>query len=422
MVKKSDLFRMVVKNISQTRPFFFANIIAIGVGILLVVVMLSVSTAVKNYSRELIREETSALAIEVAVEQYSFDTPPLTGTILKILENIEHVTRAVPLVQGIFAEISYQKGTKAHISLWSTIGETDPELTRLKWKYGDLHSIGAGTTEYLVVSEDTLHDLEIPSSTNVRGQPITLTVTRFKDTRKEHLHINLKIAAVAKRTRFHRCYAPLSLLSRVLKWQNWEIDTIKSINQTSGNNQSNEEDEQMVFESALVYVKKIENVAPVRKVLEEKGYQTASLLDTIKQYEEIAFIITIILGIIGFIALFTGSVSIFNATYASVLRRIKEIGIYKTYGATGPTIFSLILGEIAITALVAGTFGYLLGKFFCKVIQDIFLINTPLDLTQTSFGLFLFVEVLALAICILAGIKPALKGARLNPIEAIRHE
>lgn len=409
---------MTGKNISRTRPFFIANIIAVSVGILLVVVMLSLSTAIDSYSRDLIREETSALAIEISINPLSFGAPPLTTENLKNIENYGTVSTVVPLVQGIFAELSHKDGSKTTISLWSTTGNIDPELTRLQWRHGGIDAIKQQPSNYIVVPGKIVEELGVYPASNLLGKQVTLTVNRRKEGREGTIPLQLTVVAIAKETRFFRCYVPLQLLKEVKKWQEWKIDFINPPEASDGNSF----DDKTVFESALVYVKKLEDVTPIREILEKKGYRTASLLDTVKRYEEISSTITIVLGTIGLIALLAGSLSIFNATYASILRRIREIGIYKTYGATRSMILSLILTEISITALAAGAIGYLSGRVVCKVIQDVFLVNSRLNLLQTSFGLFLLAEGLAIFVCILAGLGPALKGARLNPIEAIRHE
>ncbi len=423
-MRKLDLLRMTGKNISRTRVFFTANIIAIGVGIILVVIMLSVSTAIKNYSRDLIREETSALAIEISVNPLSFGTLPLTQENLAILSNHTKISRIVPLVQGVFLDLSHQGNSKTTISLWSTIGADDPELVRLQWVAGDINTLPKKQPNYIVVPEQIVQELGVLPTANLLHSPVTLTLVRRKDGEEQKTELQLFVTAIARKTRFFRCYAPLPVLEQIKNWQNWKLDHIYILGTSTTPPPALPLRiiEPMVYESALVYLHKLEDVASMRDLLEKKGYRTASLLDAIKRYGEIASIITIILGIIGSVSLLTGSVSIFNATYASVLRRFKEIGIFKTYGATPAVILSIILSEIALTALTAGTIGYLLGKMICHVIQNTLLLNSKFNLLQTSIGLFVFVELLALGICILAGLWPALKAAKLNPIEAIRYE
>jgi ABC-type lipoprotein release transport system permease subunit len=415
---------MTFKNIARTRVFFTSNIIAISVGIILVVIMLSVSSAIKNYARELVREETSALAIEISVSSQSFGTPPLTRKNLDKLSKHQAISRAIPLIQGVFADLSHQGGNKTTISLWSTIGETDPELTRLQWQHGNNHEITKYNDNYIVIPQRTAEEMGVSRPSELVSKPITLTVIRRKGGREEYESIHLYVAAIARKTRFYRCYAPLSVLEKIRKWQQRKLDQIHIPGTTTLPPSTTEtpQTKPMIYESALVYVNTMEDVAPLRRELEKQGYRTVSILDTVKRYEEIAGVLAIILGFIGTISLLTGSVSIFNATYASVFRRIKEIGIFKTYGATKWNILSLILAEISVTALLAGLIGYALGIMFCKIVQDAFLAGTKLDLMQTGWGLFLFVELLALMVCMGAGYWPARKGAKINPIEAIRHE
>ena len=420
-MKKTDIIRMVWVSISQNRPFFIANIIAISVGILLVVVMLSVSLGVSQYAENLLKDETAALAVEISVNPLPYQTPPsLTMENLKEFHRNPNITSVVPLVQGIFAELSYGDNNKTTVSLWSTIGAEDPELKRLEWVQGNLQNVGQTQLHYIIIPEQIAQEMGIYPASKLLGKLINLNVTRVKENLRQPHIIPLTVTAIAKKTRFYRCYIPLPMIKEIWEWQNWKIPNLEI---SDGKLHEKAAADNIPFDSALIYVKSIDKVDEVRKLFKDKGYQTSSILDTIRRYREISFTVTLVLGIIGLISLFTGSVSIFNATYASVLRRIKEIGIYKTYGAAQPTILALLLTETSITGALAGIIGYIGGGSVCKLVESLFLgENSNLDITQTAKWLFLMAVALAVVVCILASIGPALKAARLNPVEAIRHE
>ena len=124
-------------------------------------------------------------------------------------------------------------------------------------------------------------------------------------------------------------------------------------------------------------------------------------------------------GIIAAISLLVGGIGIMNIMLASINERVREIGICKAVGATGPAIFIQILVESVVIAIIgafaglAASYGLvdLLGSFSPTG-------NTP-EITPTA--MFVAVAFSAL-VGICAGFIPAMRAARMNPIQALRYE
>jgi putative ABC transport system permease protein len=122
---------------------------------------------------------------------------------------------------------------------------------------------------------------------------------------------------------------------------------------------------------------------------------------------------------ISIISLLVGGIGIMNIMLASITERIREIGIRKAVGANGTAIFTQILVESVVIALMGGAAG-LVASF--GVVDLLGMIsptdNTPvitLNAMAIAFGFSAVVGVLA-------GIIPALKAAKLDPIQALRYE
>ncbi len=124
---------------------------------------------------------------------------------------------------------------------------------------------------------------------------------------------------------------------------------------------------------------------------------------------------TFVLAIAG-MALIVGAVGIANAMFASVLERTREIGIYKSLGASDRDVLSLFLVESALIGLIGGVLGLLLALFFLAIGSQF---GVPVWL---GWQLFIFAIGFSVLIGVLSGVFPARRAAKLDPVEALRYE
>jgi putative ABC transport system permease protein len=137
----------------------------------------------------------------------------------------------------------------------------------------------------------------------------------------------------------------------------------------------------------------------------------------LKQQQRTKNIFTIVLGAIAGISLAVGGIGIMNIMLASVLERIKEIGLRKSLGATNADIVLQFLFESVLISLVGGVLGVILGVGLAYTISKV--AEIPIILTAgpivLSFGV-------AAGTGLLFGIAPARKAAHQDPITSLRYE
>ncbi|MCC7548160.1 MAG: ABC transporter permease [Burkholderiales bacterium] len=129
-------------------------------------------------------------------------------------------------------------------------------------------------------------------------------------------------------------------------------------------------------------------------------------------------VLTFAVGALGGISLLVGGVGILTIMTISVAERTGEIGLLRALGARRVQILSLFLAEAALLAAVGGLSGLVLGVGLAWLLGLVF----PALPVSTPWTYALLAEVIAVAIGIAAGVLPARRAARMDPVEALRAE
>ncbi len=156
------------------------------------------------------------------------------------------------------------------------------------------------------------------------------------------------------------------------------------------------------------------------KVGEPDTFRVESLKSALETFNKIALVVTMVAGGIVGISLLVGGVGIMNIMLVSVSERTREIGLRKAVGAKKSAILTQFLIESVVLCFIGGLVGIGFGQLLTMAIANIpkvelDLAHIPLWAVAISFGF-------AGSVGIFFGMFPAIKAARLDPIEALRHE
>ena len=152
--------------------------------------------------------------------------------------------------------------------------------------------------------------------------------------------------------------------------------------------------------------------------LNENLYSVSSNAEMIDTMSEMVNIVVMVLSAIAAISLVVGGIGIMNIMLVSVTERTREIGIRKALGAKGKHIRLQFVIEAGTTSALGGIIGILLGVGAGSVVSGLIDGLTAVPTFQSVFLAF----GVSVAIGIIFGYLPANKAAKLNPIDALRHD
>ena len=137
----------------------------------------------------------------------------------------------------------------------------------------------------------------------------------------------------------------------------------------------------------------------------------------LRQQQRTKTIFNIVLGAIASISLVVGGIGIMNIMLASVLERIREIGVRRAVGATQREILLQFLSEAVLISVAGGLAGIVLGAAISVGIERFAGIHTLVSLISVAiaFGV-------SFAVGVLFGIVPAQRAARQDPVVCLRYE
>ncbi|MCL6471822.1 MAG: ABC transporter permease [Firmicutes bacterium] len=422
-MNNSDLISFILVNIRRMKLRVFLTVLGVVVGTTAIVAMVALGIGLQtSFSRQF-------LSIGSLNDLTVLPSNPNTGgpfseqvkevrlddDTIRDISRLDGVKSVIPQIDigGVSAKIQSHKVDSVRIQGFSKESPVEISKGRLPRNDAEKSIIVSGKFS------SSFRDGEEVRPADLLNRTAILKVTRSaNDGTQEIRRIRVRIVGIAKdkgtQEDYGSIYMPIDLAKDVWLWQRNTPNLIKREG----------------YSALRVTVSSPTEADRVQKKLEDMNLFVFSMKQILDSLNTFFRVIQAVLGAIGAVALLVASIGIINTMIMSIYERTREIGIMKAVGASNKDIIKIFLGEAGFIGLAGGIGGTFLGWILSKILSLLagFYLSgegaggeSPITFI-VPLWLAIFAIVFAMGIGLAAGIYPALRAARLNPLIALRHE
>ncbi|KKP69258.1 hypothetical protein A2X44_02620 [candidate division CPR3 bacterium GWF2_35_18] len=442
-MKVIDILPIAYRNLTRRKTRTFLTSFAVFIGIFLLTVMISLGLGVRTWLLNMITGQMEYTRITVAQEgtmsggtfssmgtgqgslvgEEELNKKVISQTVVDEISKFDHVTQVQPMTMSIPKSAKLEGQEKEITNIMGFGFDVLESDTYIKGVLaGSMHNWYQNKNNVLVSQHFT--DTYQVNPQDVIGKKLNIRFAKegsggmmfMNNSGGEEIVIEQIIVAVIDVGEDQLNYA-LPLEKEI------EVKVSKKENTTKEDYLEN-----TGYPFLYVNTDDLSNTKEVAKKIKEMDFDAITVEDLIGMINTIFIVIQAVLAIFGLIALFVASIGIINTMIMSIYERTKEIGVMKAIGATNANIRMIFITEAGLIGFLGGVAGAFFGYFSAYGLQ-VFLNIYLKNIGESSQNFFTFPWELAVGsiffavlIGILAGLYPASRASKLDPIEALRYE
>ena len=425
-----DIARRARRSLTQAKARTILTSLAIGVGAFTITLSLAAGVGGKKYTEDIVRSNTDPLSIMVSVKPEQQEGPAeydpskagggstsngvmafdvLGEDDIKKIESVANINSVEPNVSPAPTYVTRDGQKKYKIS---GLVAYDPAL---KFNYDAGDPKGALADNEVVITDEYRKVLGFNSASDAIGKDIKVAATKVLDATGTAApqEFNYKVVAVIGES---------NIVAAAGGSMYANFETLKQLNDFiyEGTNYT----DSYVFAAAKVNDES--NIATVKADLEKMGYEAQTAEDLMQFIFQFINVLQGILLGFGALAVLTAIFGIINTQYISVLERTQQIGLMKALGMRRRDVGRLFKFEAAWIGFLGGAIGsglaYLTGLIGNPYITKALTLDEGTNLLLFPVWIFAVVILGLMIVSVAAGILPARKASKLDPIEALRTE
>jgi hypothetical protein len=338
---------------------------------------------------------------------------PETAAFFSEMPEVQSVTPILDLPSNMEVSLEF-KGQNIPVRLASGFDDGPPGmggLTAPDMLAGD--PLGEGDTQGMVVRIGLADELIGDSSSDYAdlvGQMVTLNIRLPRGETKE---FSTTIHGVENRRGFQSANLGLQERTEIKAWWYGRPDTLD----TDG------------YDTLVVRAADGAAVPAVLEAAEGLGLQAQSLGAVLEIANRVLAVMQALLGSVGALALLVATLGVANTMMMAIYERTREIGVLKALGARSKEVRRMFTADAVLLGFIGGVVGLILGTLLGRLVDRIghfYLAREGVTgIGQMSIvppWLAIGALIFAALIGVLGGFYPAARAARLDPVEALKHE
>ncbi|MGN1385469.1 MAG: ATP-binding cassette domain-containing protein [Bacillus sp. (in: firmicutes)] len=383
-----------------------------SIGIMSVILMLSLGNGVKDYMNASMNSMVNPLVVEVNMNNDDADTgsdsesniqdpqmmmmsmlgekAPFAEEDIEKLSNIEHVTsveKGINLISVGSNTISF--GDKESLVMMvSTVSSNLAESSLLEGSFPEENEI--------LISEGTAKQF----GDDIIGETVKLKVV----VGEEVYTSNFIVSGITEQT----------AATQGMETAYIQYDDLKQIYEDNGN--------ELEPNSIYLLTDDEEYTDGIREEIKDLGYNGSTQETATALFSEMLDVVTYVLAGISGVSLFVSAIMILVVLHISVVERTKEIGVLKAIGARRKDIKRIFVSEAFLIGLSSGLIGVTITSLLSAIANMVSRNLLDINIVQMNFGYVVFGITASIVISMLAGLMPAGKAAKLDPVDSLRRD
>ena len=443
-MKISDNISMAYRDLGRRKKRTFLTSLGITVGAILIILMVSLGMMIKGFLVDTVNSGSSTKSITVASLKADAVMPTDPKKMAKempqwLKDNFKALDKSVVNEIGTVKDVA---GIKAYVGAslakiqidgktyygnfpikgydldYNDYFDTDVSSAKSSSKDVNFKPIIAGSnltkddTDGILVGESLLHDLGIKNPSEIIGKKLTFDIDNIDGKSVTPLKKTFVVKGVESK------YMPDGN-KFVMSSKN--ASTIVGFLQFTTSFMKN-----YGYNGVVVEANNMNNVASIQQAITKLGYSATSDKQKVDSINANFDNILLVLSILGIIVLIVAAIGIINTMIMAVTERTKSIGVMKSVGASNSDIRSMFLFQSGVIGLVGGIIGSIISVLLYRLIS--FGISDMLFkqgqkvsiMKNVPFELILATIIFSIVISVLAGVYPASRAAKLDPIKSLR--
>ena len=443
-MKISDNISMAYRDLGRRKKRTFLTSLGITVGAILIILMVSLGMMIKGFLVDTVNSGSSTKNITVASlkadavmptdpKKMATEMPQWLKDNFKVLNNsgvdkigsVQNVTGVKAYVGASLAKIQIDGKTyygnfpiKGYDLNYNDYFDTDVSGAKSSSKDVNFKPIIAGNnltkddTDGILVGESLLHDLGIKNPSDIIGKKLTFDVDNIDG--KSVIPLKKTFVVKGVESKYmpdgNKFVMSAKDASTIIGFLQYTTNFMKTYG----------------YNGVVVEANDMNNVASIQQAITKLGYSATSDKQKVDSINANFDNILLVLSILGIIVLIVAAIGIINTMIMAVTERTKSIGVMKSVGASNSDIRSMFLFQSGVIGLVGGIIGSIISVLLYRLIS--FGISDMLFkqgqkvsiMKNVPFELILATIIFSIVISVLAGVYPASRAAKLDPIKSLR--